>query len=165
MAVTRSGSIAEALAERVLAARWDDLPEAVQAAAVAVVFDALPVTAAGAREEASQIVRRYAEGYGATPHCTVIGGGFSTAAPLAALANGVAGHVLDYEPMWHPPTHPTSPVLPAALALAEWKGKSGAEVLAALVAGFEVQTRLLLASHDGALYAPGGSSGLHPPGA
>jgi aconitate decarboxylase len=36
-------------------------------------------------------------------------------------------------------------------------------VLAALVAGFEVQTRLLLASHDGALYAPGGSSGLHPP--
>lgn len=153
------GAVTEQLAEHVLTTRWDDLPEAVRAAAGAVVFDALPVTAAGAGEEPARLVRAYLATVGGAAHCTLIGGGGLTSAPQAAFANGVAGHVLDYEPMWHPPTHPTSPVLPVALALAEWRGRDGRDVLTALVAGFEVQARLLLAMRNeiDALH-------LHPPG-
>lgn len=153
------------LAERALAVRWDGLPPGVQQAAIAVLIDAVPVMAAGATEQPARLMQRFAADFGGTGPCSVIGAGFSTTAPLAALANGVAGHVLDYEPMWHPPTHPTSPVLPVLLALAEWQGRGGADLLAALVAAFEVQTRLLLSARPGgALHRPGGRGGLHPPG-
>ncbi len=158
-------SVTARLAERVLGTRWEDLPPEVGDAAKSVLFDAVPVMAAGAKEDAARIVRRFVASMGGEPRCSVIGGGFSTSPPMAALANGVAGHVLDYEPMWHPPTHPTSPVLPVALALAEWQGRDGRDVLTALVAGFEVQTRLLLAAQGGGgLHLPGGAAGLHPPG-
>jgi 2-methylcitrate dehydratase PrpD len=65
---------------------------------------------------------------------------------MAAFANGVAGHVLDYEVMWHPATHATSPTLPGILALAESQQRSGQEVITALVTGFEVQGRIRVAS-------------------
>ena len=159
-------SVTAALAERVLATRWRDLPHGVRGAARSIVFDAVPVMAAGSREEAARIAHRFAAAMGGRPHCTVIGGGFSTSAPMAAFVNGVAGHVLDYEPMWHPPTHPTSPVLPVVLALVEWRGRDGADMLTALVAGFEVQARLLLAvpGAGSGLHLPGAAAGLHPPG-
>lgn len=137
------------LAERILATRWEDLPREVRDAAMSVLFDVVPVMAAGAAEPAARIVQDYIREMGGAPLCSIVGGGFRTDPPSAAFANGVAAHVLDYEPMWHPPTHPSSPVLPMALALAEWRGRNGRDVLTALVAGFETQTRLLLAVGDG----------------
>jgi aconitate decarboxylase len=77
---------------------------------------------------------------------------------MAAFANGVAGHVLDYEVMWHPATHATSPTLPGILALAESRQMSGPEVITALVTGFEVQGRIRVASAKLDL------RGFHPPG-
>jgi 2-methylcitrate dehydratase PrpD len=61
----------------------------------------------------------------------------------AALVNGAAGHALDYDDTHSLMSgHPTVPVLPAALALAEDLDRSGAELLAAFVAGVEVECRL-----------------------
>src|SRR6266850_2406923 len=77
---------------------------------------------------------------------------------MAAFANGVAGHVLDYEVTWHPATHATSPTLPGILALAESQQRSGQEVITALVIGFEVQGRIRVASAKLDL------RGFHPPG-
>ncbi|MFN8559709.1 MAG: MmgE/PrpD family protein [Dehalococcoidia bacterium] len=145
------------LAARVRETRWQSLTPEVQRASLSVVFDALPAMVAGAGEEPARIARSYARRFGGEPMCTVIGGGFRSAPTTAAYLNGIAGHVLDYEPMWHPATHPTSPVLPVTLALAEWQGRNGRDILTALVAGFEVQTRLLLAMR-------GPPDGLHPPG-
>lgn len=60
-----------------------------------------------------------------------------------ALVNGAAGHALDYDDT-HVALrgHPTAPVLPALLALAERERSSGAEVLAALAAGIEAECRV-----------------------
>src|SRR5262245_2011130 len=69
-------------------------------------------------------------------------------------------HVLDYEPMWSPPTHATSPTLPTVLALAEVENASGREVIAAFVKACEVQGRVRLASQQ---YTPGKLT-YHPPG-
>jgi 2-methylcitrate dehydratase PrpD len=58
---------------------------------------------------------------------------------LAALANGVAGHVLDYDDMNSTMiAHPSVVLGPAIFALAEARGKSGGDMLAAYVLGFEV---------------------------
>ena len=78
----------------------------------------------------------------------------------AALVNGAAMHVLDYEPMWLPATHALSPALAAALALGETLGSSGAKILTAMVLGIEIQGRLRQAA--GALESH--ELHFHPPG-
>lgn len=65
----------------------------------------------------------------------------------AALLNGIASHVHDYDDT-HLDTiiHPTGPVASALLAVAEWKkGVSGKDFIAALVAGIEAECKLGLA--------------------
>ena len=64
----------------------------------------------------------------------------------AALLNGAIGHSLDFDDTHAAGSlHPGCPVIPAALAAAEMTGASGADVLAAIVAGYEVTCRLALA--------------------
>ena len=151
-------STMELLAEHIAATDLDAMPrEAVEAAKV-VILDGLAVTLAGSRETAAQIVADYAREMGGNPVCSAIGHGFKTSPPMAAFVNGVACHVLDYEVMWHPATHATSPTLPGILALAESRKATGREIVAALVTGFEVQGRIRVAS------ANMGLGGFHPPG-
>jgi len=61
----------------------------------------------------------------------------------AALLNGISSHTFDFDDT-HLKTiiHPAGPVAPAALALAEHLGRSGREVLDALVIGIEVSCRV-----------------------
>ena len=60
----------------------------------------------------------------------------------AALINGSAGHALDYDDVHLlMPGHPTVPVVPALLALAEHRGRDGKDFLTALVAGVEAECR------------------------
>jgi aconitate decarboxylase len=68
-------------------------------------------------------------------------------------------HALDFDNTWYPLNHPTSPTLPAILALAEHLGSSGRSVVEALVAAFEVQGRLRLAATG-----MGDGQGFHKPG-
>ncbi len=151
-------STTEELARYISATSFDAMPtEAVEAAKV-VILDGLAVTLAGSRETAAQIVADYAREMGGNPLCSVFGHGFKTSPPMAAFVNGVAGHVLDYEVMWHPATHATSPTLPGILALAERQGAAGKDIVAALITGFEVQGRIRVAS------ANMGLGGFHSPG-
>jgi 2-methylcitrate dehydratase PrpD len=61
----------------------------------------------------------------------------------AALINGTALQIPAYDDI-HPPTaaHTSAVVVPAALALAEELGSSGADLLTAVVTGIEVQLRI-----------------------
>jgi len=61
--------------------------------------------------------------------------------PGAAFANGVAVAVNNQCDSYHMLTHPGVLIVPAGLATAEGEGKSGRELLTALVAGYEVQCR------------------------
>lgn len=77
----------------------------------------------------------------------------------AALLNGTCAHSLDFDDTHAAGTlHPGAPVIPAALAAAEVSGASGAEVLAAIVAGYEVTCRTALALPAGDHY----QRGFHP---
>ncbi|HVR28720.1 MAG TPA: MmgE/PrpD family protein, partial [Thermoanaerobaculia bacterium] len=83
-----------------------------------------------------------------------------TSALLAALINGAASHALDFDDTHTTMSgHPSVPVIPAALALAEARGASGERLLAAIVAGIELECRL------GALVNPGHyAAGFHATG-
>ena len=77
----------------------------------------------------------------------------------AALLNGAFGHSLDFDDTHAAGSlHPGCPVIPAAVAAGEMAGASGADVLAAIVAGYEVTCRIALALPAGEHYA----RGFHP---
>jgi len=77
----------------------------------------------------------------------------------AALLNGALGHSLDFDDTHAAGSlHPGCPVISAALAAGEMTGASGADVLAGIIAGYEVACRVALALPAGAHYA----RGFHP---
>ena len=151
----------EVLARHVVETTFEALPPEVVRAAKDVILDGVGVTLAGSREEPPRLAAEYVREEGAAPRCSVFGQGFKTSPTLAAFVNGIACHVLDYEPMWHPATHATSPTLPPVLALAEARHLSGRDVITALAVGFEVQGRLRLGAFPVERVERGG---FHPPG-
>ena len=60
----------------------------------------------------------------------------------AVLINGAMGHALDFDDVIMPMGHPTVPVAPVVVALAEQRGASGAEALIAFIAGVEAECRI-----------------------
>ena len=86
---------------------------------------------------------------GCAPAATVIGKGFKTSPPNAALANGFLGHFEDYDDTHTTVIHPSAPIFPAALALSEQRIVSGKDFLAAFAVGVEVACRigLILVQH------------------
>ena len=77
----------------------------------------------------------------------------------AAFLNGALAHSLDFDDTHAAASlHPGAPVIPAALAAGEMVGASGADVLAAIVAGYEVTCRVALALPAGEHY----DRGFHP---
>jgi 2-methylcitrate dehydratase PrpD len=115
-------------------------PLAIERARLAFI-DTLAVMLAGSREEGSEIVCGMIRQEGAAPKVSVVGQSFRTSPQLAALANGVAAHIMDYD-MSSLLGQPTSPIIPALLPLAENTGATPAEVTAAFIVGFEVCLKL-----------------------
>lgn len=139
-------------------------PELLEAARLFLI-DGLSVTFAGSNESGPRFAGELARQQCNSPMVTVIGQGFTTSLSQAAQINGMSMHVLDYEPMWNPPNHALSSVLPGLLALAEFResqgaGPQGAPLMRALLKGIEAQGRLRLSSGQ---IEPRELT-LHPPG-
>jgi aconitate decarboxylase len=146
---------------RILAAMTaESIPSAALEAARGILLDGVAVALAGSRETASAIIAEHIRSYGGAEQATVFNFGFKTSSVSAAYLNGASMHVLDYEPMWNPPTHALSTTLPTVLALGESLGARGKEMLAALIKGIEAHGRLRVASRQ---YEPRGLV-FHPPG-
>jgi len=109
----------------------------------AVAFrDTVGVMLAGAREPAAQMAQGMASEEGTGP-CRVLGTAIRTGPQLAAFANGVAAHALDYDDMCFVSlAHPSCALVPAALAAGELTSARATLLLDAYVAGFEIECRL-----------------------
>jgi 2-methylcitrate dehydratase PrpD len=61
----------------------------------------------------------------------------------AALINGTAAHTMEVDDIFRDGIyHPGAPTIPAALALAQAHGASGAQFLRAVIVGYEISTRI-----------------------
>jgi 2-methylcitrate dehydratase len=127
---------------------YDDLPAAVVDRTKSLILDSLGCLMGGFGGGPTVAVRRVVAEFGGAPAATIVGTTTKTSAPLAALANGTALRYLDFNdaynftrPGGHNTAHPSGN-LPAALAVAEAQGRSGRELIAAVVAGYEIQMRL-----------------------
>ena len=115
-------------------------PLAIERAHIAFV-DTVGVMLAGSRQGPSKIITEMVREEAAPPAVSVVGQSLRTTPQLAALANGVAAHAMDYD-FTYLAGQIVSPVIPAVLPLAEKLGASEDEVLAAFMVGFEVASRI-----------------------
>ncbi len=107
--------------------------------------DTVGVMLGGAHEEVARIARDMAAAEGSVARCTVAGSSLRASPQLAALANGVAAHAMDYD-FTYASGQAVAPVIPALLALSEANNATPQEFIAAFVVGCEVAARLVRAS-------------------
>ncbi|OPY65893.1 MAG: 2-methylcitrate dehydratase [Syntrophorhabdus sp. PtaU1.Bin050] len=119
------------------------LPEDVVEAAKRCFLDWIGVTLAGADDPAIEILLRVVKDQGGKKQATILDYGIKTSMLQAALVNGTMAHTLDYDDAHSVVrTHPSAPLIPALLALAEHARLSGKELIAAFVAGYETTIRM-----------------------
>ena len=143
--------LTQEIASFVAKTRYRDIPSDVVRLAEGFILDGLGVALAGSTDECARIVQAHIRQMRARDECAVLGTGLRAPAPKAALANGVAGHAMDYddtqlstskEAVYGLLTHPTTPVLAAILAVGEKEKISGEEFLLAYILGVEVECRI-----------------------
>ena len=156
-----AAGITEELIGKLLALRYQALPREAIEVSKQIMLDGLGVMHAGAGEPlgVGRISIAYVQAMGGEPQASVITSGFKTSMLNAAYANGCIAHALDFDNTHYPPNHPTSPTLPAILALAEHYKLTGRAIIEAIVSAYEVQGRLRLASTGLAT-----GRGFHKPG-
>src|SRR6478752_4980080 len=133
-------------------AAFDRMPKAAVDEAKRCLIDGFGVVLAGATVRGSAIVREYIKAAGAQNGSTILGPEkIAATVEQAALANGASGHAMDYDDtqlsatpdrVFGLLTHPTVPVLAAALAVGERLNVSGRTFLEAFLTGFEVECKV-----------------------
>ncbi len=127
-------------------AAYEDIPPEAIIIAKQGVLDWLGVAIAGASEPVVAILAQYAKGLAAKMEASGICQGFMTTAELASLINGSMGHALDFDDTFANAAryniHPTTCILPAALAVVERLKLSGRDLLLSYLAGMETTYRI-----------------------
>ncbi len=128
--------VTQEIARFVNKTRARDVPADLVRLAQGFIIDGLGVALAGQVEEGTRIVLNYAQRLGGREEVPVLGTPHKLPVPLAALVNGVSAHAMDYddtqlstskEAVYGLLTHPTTPVLNAALAAGAREQIRGAE--------------------------------------
>jgi 2-methylcitrate dehydratase PrpD len=144
-------SLTRSVAEFICDTPRTSIPLSVRRLATRSILDGIGLALAGNAAATGAIVRGYLAGLGSSGPATVIGWSEAMSPRFAAFANGIAIHADDYDDtqlavrpdrVYGLLTHPTAPVLPAVLAVAEAEDSSGADVLDAYIVGTEVEMKV-----------------------
>ena len=150
----------ERLARFAAQTRLADIPSPVLARARSIVADIVAVIAAGMQApELKALCSKHLPGVAAGP-CAVIGAKLRTNRLDAALLNGTAGVWQDYdEGNLFMRGHPGIQLIPAALACAEERRSTGADLLTAVAVAYEACGRVSSASKMKQIIHPHGTFG------
>lgn len=146
-----NAKVSERLAAYISNRSYDELTDEEVTVASQCLLDYLGVAMAGRDEPLVRILRQQAMEEGGNPRASLVGEDRMVTAAQAALINGAAGHAHDYDDVHMAMSgHPTVPVAPGLLALAECQGTSGEALIQAFVAGLDAECilgRYVGASH------------------
>src|SRR5438874_12108053 len=138
-----SAGATRALVRAVRGIRYEEIPADAREVARHCLLDFLGCALAGSREPLTGILLESVAETEGSGRATLIGRPERATRLGAALVNGAAGHAPDFDaPHTVMSGHPSAPVVPALLALVESEGARGPDLLAALVAGIELECRL-----------------------
>ncbi len=134
--------IAERIAEFICETDYDQLPENVVSMAKKCILDWLGCSISGTQyppaEKIGNLIEKNNDGWSTLP-----GTGLKASPLLAAFYNGASSHSVELDDL-HRKTmlHPGAAVVSAAWAAAEHTGRSGKELIAAVVLGYEIAIRV-----------------------
>jgi 2-methylcitrate dehydratase len=141
---SRKDDLEQKFADFALAIKYPDLPADVVASAKRVLLDTLGCAFAAVGSEPAAIAENtIRKTFGDGDSATIIGYPKSATVEGALFVNGVLVRSLDLNDTYigTEPLHP-SEVLPTALALCEETGRSGRDLIEAMVAGYETSMRV-----------------------
>src|SRR6266481_5180309 len=133
--------------------KYEHIPPEVIELGKKSILDGLGLALAGSMARTGTICRQYLESLGLCDgKATIVGSAWKTSPRFAAFVNAVSIHADDFDDtqlavakdrVYGLLVHPTVPVLPAALALAERGGVSGKELMLAYHLGVEVECKIV----------------------
>jgi len=153
---TEPAAVTAYVAEFITSTKYADIPSDVIELGKKSILDGLGLALAGSVAKSGELVHRHLQTLGCLGSASVIGTALRVPPRFAAFANGIAIHADDYDDtqlavakdrVYGLLTHPTAPVLPAALAVAERDGRSGRDLLQAYHVGVEVECKIAEAIH------------------
>jgi 2-methylcitrate dehydratase PrpD len=138
--------VTENLARFIVATRWDDIPSPIRHQAKRSLMNFFAVALAGCRSGPVEIALRSLAEFSGGKQATVVGRAERVDALSAAFLNAAGANVHDFcDTHLRTVIHPTAPVAPAVLALAELRRLGGPDLLLAFILGNEIQARIGLA--------------------
>jgi 2-methylcitrate dehydratase PrpD len=134
------------VAAHIAAAAVTPLPEAVRLRARLHLLDSLAAIVSGMRLKAGRLAAAFIADQGGREEACLPGTAIVSTAINAAFANGMAAHADETDDSHLGGRfHPGCAIVPAALAVAEARGRSGAALLKAVACGYDIGARATLA--------------------
>ncbi len=124
--------------------KFEDIPAAVVGRMKDCMLDSIGCCLHGVTLPWTRKVQEMVLAEGGAPAASIFGGGGKSSVSQAVLVNGTAGHAFELDDIHKESiVHPGSLAMPVAVALAEAAGgASGRDLITAMVAGYEVGTRV-----------------------
>jgi 2-methylcitrate dehydratase PrpD len=142
--------VTDTLARFVTDTDFSSISETTRANAKLHILDTLGAALAAVSTPVATIALDYCRRTGGAAEATIWGTHWKASVPMAAFANGLLAHTLDYDD-WDAfihAGHPTSVITGALLSLGEHLGASGQELLKAYIFGIEILTKIAAGSPD-----------------
>jgi 2-methylcitrate dehydratase PrpD len=130
------------LATYAVETRLEDYPEEVIQKAKTFILDSLGCMFGGCQTSLGKAMLTPIKNMGGNGEATLVGGGCKVPTIQAAFVNGTTANALDYDDTLLGMGHPGASIIPAALAMGEWKRVSGKEILNAILVGYDVGDRI-----------------------
>jgi 2-methylcitrate dehydratase PrpD len=153
-------SLTDQLAGWIESLTWEAVPPHVIEQARLCLLDGLGCGLAGSSTPEGRAAASAVKDFDPSESCALWGISRRGSAPSAALVNGTAMHAQEFDDVSHTIGHPGLAVIPVAVGLGEWIGASGQDILLAIIAGYEIGSRIA-AALDFTVHS---SRGWHPVG-
>lgn len=134
----------QTLADFAIGLKYEQIPAEVIERAKDCVIDTVAACVFGSELPWTKTVIGYAQRNSAPGECSVLGTPIKVRAPFACLSNGAAAHAFELDALCEPSVgiHPSAALAVPGLAVSQGRKKSGKELLAAVVAGYEALYRI-----------------------
>ena len=132
---------AQAIADYIVNFDLKNVPSIVIERARVACIDTVGVMLAGSHHPPTDIICDLIKLEGSAPVATIVGRSLRASPQLAALANGVSAHAMDYDLTYYA-GQSIAGLIPAILPIAETEKSSPSEILAAFIIGAEICGRM-----------------------
>lgn len=122
--------------------KFEDIPDNIVLSAKSCIKDSIACMLGGTTTKPGRQVIELIIAMGGRKESTVPGEPIPIPAPYAAYINGFLANACDMDDNYFGMGHPAPAIVPTALALGESKGLSGADLISAVVAGYEIAIRV-----------------------